>query len=296
MKSAQSSKSPDPRPSLTVNLGKHPDDDDDDPGPPRKRINRGSSSINPIAIDSSPEIKRPFTSAANARPRDDLSDSDSLSNPGHLVSGENKSRLIRGRRPDVEQKATVDSVELNTLVFTHPSHPRARVISAFKLCDGDVKAATALIQDSTWQHESPSAVTPPPSNSATPSVSGSGDNKRAVDREKGKKSMIYAKRQGLVTSQANVSPKEPVQRVVETMMSPLAPKASKRKAIKKQRIDSSGSDADYSDGNESDAKEGVFSQSREEQYYQAEALKWLNDCEAGALVELTGKFLPTFSI
>ena len=294
IRSAQSSKIPDPRPSVSPNLGKHLDDDDDDPGPPRKRINRRGSSLNPIAIDSSPEVKRPFTSASNTHlpPRDDLSDSDSLPNAVHLLSGETKSRIVKGRRPDIDEEKM--SVELNTLVFTHPFDPKARVISAFNLCDGDVKAAATLIQDPTWQHEIPSslAATPPPSTSTTPSINGSGD-RRAAEREKGKKSMIYAKRQGLVTSQVNGSPKEPMQRVVDSGLSPLAPKPPKRKATKKQRIDSSGSEAEYSEGTDTDTKDGVFSQNREDQYYEVEALKWLNECEAGALVELTGDFLMT---
>jgi SWI/SNF-related matrix-associated actin-dependent regulator of chromatin subfamily A containing DEAD/H box 1 len=285
---------PEHRPSVISTLGKHLDDDEDDLGPPRKRINWGSSSLDPIAIESSPEIRRPFTSAANARPppREDTSDSDSLPNPADLL-GHTKSRLVRGRRPDVEQTETLDSVELNTLVFTHPSHPRIRVIRAFKLCDGDSKAAGALIQDPTWNHESSSdfAGSPPPSTSATPSGSGSGSNKRAAEREKGKKSMIYAKRQGLSAPQAIVPAKvivTPVQPPPDIMMSPVDSKPSRRKTAKR-RVDSSGSEAEYSDEPDSDSDDGVFSQSREERYYQAEALKWLNECEPPALVELTGE-------
>lgn len=290
-RSTQFAKVSDPRPLVTSKLGKHLEDDDDDPGPPRKRINRGNSSANPISIEGFPNIKEPFSTAVNNHPpHADSSDSDNMPNPTDLLFGPTKSRLVRGRRPDMAQTDTVDSVELNTLVFTHPSHPRARVIRAFRLCDGDVKAATALIQDPTWNHDFPSglAVTSPSSASATPSVSGSGGNKRAAEREKGKKSMIYAKRQGLSVSQVVVSPNEPPQSLFDPALSPLAPKPSRRKASKR-RIDSSGSEAEYSDGHDSDSNEGVFSQNREDQYYQAEALKWLNECESGALVELTGE-------
>lgn len=72
-------------------------------------------------------------------------------------------------------------------------------------------------------------------------------------------------------------------------LSPLAPKPPKRKATKKKRVDSSGSEAEYSDGTDTDTKDGVFSQNREDQYYGA-AKPLPNECEAGALVELTGDF------
>ena len=293
IRSAQYSKASDPPLPVASNLGKHLDDDDDDPGPPRKRINRRGSSANPIAIESSPETKRPVRLAAKTSPsRDDLSDWDSLPNPTDLLLGPTKSRLVRGRRPDNEQMDKGHSVELNTLIISHPDHSPDRVMSAFDLCDGDVKTATALIQDSTWHHELPSTsiVTPPPSTSATPSAS-SDSKKRAADKEKGKKSMIYAKRQSLSVTQANVSLKEPVQPAMDALFSPLGPKPSKRRVVQKQRIDSSGSEAEYSDGDDSDSNEGVFTQNRENEYYESEALKWLNECEVEALVELTGEYL-----
>jgi hypothetical protein len=269
------------------------DDDDDDPGPPRKRINRGGSSYNHIAIESSPEPKKPLARATMSLPRDDSSDSDGMPDPISLLPSRPKSRVIRGRRPDAEKAETTESVELNRFIMTNPSYSRARIIAAFNVCDGDVKAATGLVFDPSWQPgESPSAsaASPPPSSSVTPSASGSGSNQRAVEKEKGKKSMIYAKRQGLAASQVNVSPREPVEPVFDPVSSPLAPKPVKRKATR-AIVASSGSEAEYSedDGYDSDVKGGVFTQNREDEYYQGEAVKWFNDCGTEALVELAGE-------
>ncbi|KAF8586671.1 hypothetical protein K439DRAFT_1554340 [Ramaria rubella] len=97
--------------------------------------------------------------------------------------------------------------------------------------------------------------------------------------------MIYAKRGGQTASQAIIPSKEVVKPSVDLLESPLAPKPPKHK-VARQRIYSSGSEAEYSDGN--DSNDGVFTQNREDQYYENEALKWLNDCEPGGLVELAG--------
>jgi SWI/SNF-related matrix-associated actin-dependent regulator 1 of chromatin subfamily A len=268
-------------------------EDNDEEGPPRKRINTGFSSANSITVESSPETKMSFKSPSHAAARLASPDSDVPDAVELLSNSSLKTRIVRGRRPDSEPMTGVpDSVELTTLILTNPHHSRARVICAFKLCEGDPKAANALIQDLSWNHDTPgTSNTGSPSASVTPTINDS-VSKRAAEKEKGKKSMIYAKRQGagVSTSQLPALARQPVQASQLVLESPVAPKPAKRKAAKRI-INSSGSEADYSDGQDSDNNDGGFTQSREDQYYYDEALKWLNECEPNGLVELAGQLV-----
>ncbi|KAF8521260.1 SNF2 family N-terminal domain-containing protein [Hysterangium stoloniferum] len=261
--------------------------DDDEEGPPRKRINHGASPMNPITIESSPEMKMSSKSLGHFAARPDSPDSDMPDAVDLLANSPPNARIVRGPRPDSDPATgTLDSVELTTLILTNPHHSRARVISAFKLCEGDPKAANTLIQDSSWHHDTPTTPIPrTPSKALTSTISGS-TSKRAAEKEKGKKSMIYAKRQGTAvsTSQLPIPAKQPIQPVFE---SPMAPRPAKKKIVKRI-VDSSGSEAEYSDGRGSDGDDRGFTQTREDQYYYDEALKWLNECEPNGLVELAG--------
>jgi len=182
------------------------------------------------------------------------------------------------------------SVELNMFIMTHPEHDRARVTRAFQICEGDAKAASALIRDPTWSHiVPPSATSTPRTRTDTPSGSGS-PSKRAAEKEKGRKSMIYARRQGTLPQQLPAPPPTPTQvpkEVITILDSPIAPQPAKRKGNK--RVVESGSEGEYSTGGESGGNGGFFTQSREDQDYRDEALKWLNTCELQELMELSGE-------
>ncbi|KIJ49366.1 hypothetical protein M422DRAFT_246455 [Sphaerobolus stellatus SS14] len=260
---------------------------DREQGPPRKRVNRGVAPANPIHIDSSPEATK-FSSTAQKRPppAGDSSDSD-MPDATDLIAPK-PTRIIRGRRETDAPKPPGQSVELKMFIMTNPQYDPTRVARAFQLCDGDEKNALGLIKDSTWSHATPSTSTSTPSRSRpeTPSVSGSA-SKRATEKEKGKKSMIYAHRQGILSQQSTpAKPLIPRKEIITILDSPVAPKPAKRRNTK-QVIASSGSEVEYS-SDEEGGKDGAFTQTREDQYYYDEALKWLNECEAQELVELAG--------
>ncbi|GJJ06223.1 hypothetical protein Clacol_000413 [Clathrus columnatus] len=254
------------------------EEEDDDRGPPRKKLNRGESSTNPISLESSPDLK-PSSQRVPSTPlstNNHSSDSE-LPDPMDILKNQTspEHRIIRGTRP--EEKAI--PVELTKLILTHPTHSPARVTTAFKLCDGDVKAAIMLMEDSSWTHEIPETPTRSPSTSMTQPLVG-GTNKRAAEKEKGKKSMIYAKRNALTVTQEAVTPVKP--EPIHSVVSPVISQPFKRKAVK-HIVASSDSEAEHSNNGSDDSDSETA-----DQIYFDQALKWLNECEPTPLVELAG--------
>lgn len=265
----------------TLTPQKRREDDEENEGPPRKRINRGLVVTSPITIDSSPDTKASTLARLQPLGRAESSDSD-LPNVDDLLKTPPPTRIKRGTRPEEKPKSYESSIELNMFIMTLPEHDPLRVSTAYRLTDGDTKAALTLIKDASWNHRTPSTSISTPSRSRpeTPSTTESITGRRAVEKEKGRKSAIYANRHAMLMTKAISPSMEPISIIAD---SPVAPKPAKRKAVK-QVVASSGSEDEYS----SDDDRGIFTQTREDQYYYDEALKWLNGCEASELVEVAG--------
>lgn len=256
-------------------------EDDNDRGPPRKRINRGELSSSPIVIESSPDSKISISSTPPAVANKYSSDSE-LPDPLDLFKSQTppKPRVVRG--PRLADQST--SVELTKLILINPKHDPARVTAAFTVCDGDVKAATLLMEDESWTHEVPQ--TPASSQSIFASQTPDSVSKRAAEKVKRKQSMIYAKRSELAAAQETIVPAK--HEAVISIDSPIISKPFKRKGAKNV-VASSASENEYSDNDDED-----FSSQLQGQAYFDQALKWLNECEPTAIVELAGGHLIVF--
>lgn len=253
-------------------------EEEDNDRAPRKRINRGESSASPIAIDSSPDYKMSSQGVPSTSLSVNNHSSDSeLPDAIDLLHGQNpsKPRIIRGHRPEDKEVP----VDLTKLILTHPMHDPARVTAAFTVCDGDVKAATLLMEDPTWMHESPQARAFSPYTSDLRSP-GASTSKRAAEKVKGKKSMIYAKRNELTTAQETITPVK--HEAVVSVDSPMISKPFKWK-VPKHVVASSESEGEHSESNGDESDSRVAGRT-----YYDEALRWLNECELTSLVELAG--------
>ncbi|KAF9012372.1 SNF2 family N-terminal domain-containing protein [Cyathus striatus] len=270
-----------------------------DDGPPRKRMNLGTSldTYSTPESASSPQILRP--GQRRRRPTDALSFSsdDSLPDASQILHG-TRPRITRNRpSPSPDTSSTMepsDETKFTRFRLTMPTEPPPRVRAAWIQAGGDIKKATALLSDSSW---SPSASAKEAKErkldehmGRVKEVDEATKAQRAAVKEKGKKSMIYANRGVLETKPIATSSSTPPSSKLAMNLagSPPAPMSpvpvQPRKRAKKLVVDSeSEGELAASDEEDHQMKKG-----RTVSTYEARALDYFNITGSEALQELTG--------
>lgn len=259
-----------------------------DEGPPRKRINYGQHLPHIVNSPGSPQVQPPGQRRRKANGTDRLSTSsdESISDIQSIISGPSRPRIVRGHRPDSYSSSFTepttqsegDDPKFTRFLVTMPLHSPSRVRTAWNQAHGDVKQATVLLSDPAWDPE-PSL----PIQEATGRVKEIDDvtkAERAAAREKGKKSMIYARNRLFHAS----TPPPTTVAIDLTALSPITPITTepRRRRIMKMVIDSE-SELELTNGeeiNDNGPRKELSDDSR--------ALEYFNTTAPEALQELTG--------
>ncbi|KAJ7497352.1 SNF2 family N-terminal domain-containing protein [Mycena latifolia] len=265
-------------------------------GPPRKRPNLGPTTIDLTNSPDSPQVRR---SGAKRRVHSDLessSDEDFL--PQTLLDGPSRPRITRGRPPSASvdpvspppAPASLDSSDPQFLRFklTMPQQDPKAIEAAWLQSKKDVKLATAMLSDPNWApphipspNPSPQTVSRGDAVGRVKEVDEASKAQRMVNKELGKRSMIYANRPTLDTHQFRHY--TPTQQVERTVSSP-APRVVPRRRITRKLVVDSDSEPDYTDSD----GEQPQKRSRSEDADCLQALAYFNTSSAEALQELTG--------
>ncbi|KAF7321603.1 SNF2 family DNA-dependent ATPase [Mycena kentingensis (nom. inval.)] len=292
----------------TSNLGRRPWDSPElyNEGPPRKRLNLGTHSpvLDLTSSPDSPQVRRPMNKRRiadvdDAESEDDLPETMTLAS----AAGSSKSRLTRDRPPAAVPSGQPQDAGIAFTRFrlTQPLEPPARIEAAWSVAGGDVKRATALLQDATWVPPSPKPVkttpTRPENVGRVAEVDEASRRDRLATKAKGQQSAIYANRHLRSYPSEDTQPKATSSRFYNSVgpgrkkdsrdssqapsraVSP-APAASRQRLTRKMIIDS-GSDGGYSDG-------GDEEEEADDAADRAKALEYFNSSGADALQELTG--------
>lgn len=257
---------------------------------PRKRINRGPQSPDPIDLTfSSPEVSRP------AQRRRVVSSSDDSELPSNAPS--NSLRRI-GNPPD---SSTDDEEKRAYTKFrvSNPQYPPDMIDAAWKEARRNEEAALRLLQNPNWKPKAPELVSPTkaihPGSSTTGRVKEVEEEhkaQKAAVREKSKKSSIYANRLALdVKNQRPVTPPPRPQQKVNTPIeldSPVSPVVAIRRKRIKRVVDSESEAEDRDDISRQSSLVPV-----EPTEYETRALRFFNTSKFEELQELTGKY-PDF--
>ncbi len=272
-------------------------------GPPRKKINRGTSNDAFLIPESppSPDIQRVGQSRLGHSIGMDtisISSDDSMPEPSQILAGPSKPRLMK-TRPSSSQEPlplsdlSVQDKDFIAFRFMNPLETTTRVQAAWNQAGRNQTRAARFLADPTWSPNLP----------ASPSFTESGHigrikevddvlkAQRVANKEKGKRSMIYANRPVLDTKTPATPPS--VKHVIDlsvsvpaTPVSPSTPaiKAPSRKRAKKLVIHSDSESA-FEDSDD-DANSAKFQ--RSQNTYELRALDYLNTSGSEALQELTG--------
>ena len=257
---------------------------------PRKRINRGPQSPDPIDLTlSSPEALRP------AQRRRVVSSSDDSELPSNAPS--NSFRRV-GNPPD----SSTDDEEKRVYTrfrVSNPQYPPDLIDAAWKEARRNEEAALRLLQNPNWKPKVPEPVSPAKAIRSESSTTGrvkeveeAHKAQRAAVKEKSKKSSIYANRLALdLKHQRPVTPpkSQPKVKTPIELDSPISPDiAVRRKRVK--RVVESESEAECS-GDESRRSSPVPVEPTE---YEVRALEFFNTSKLEELQGLTGKY-PCFA-
>lgn len=274
--------------------------------PPRKRINRGESSKDPLdlfSVPDSPDVQRPgqrrmFNGAATGSP---VPSDDSASDLKNGIAGPSKPRILRGTRsppppqttPEQSQSET-DDAKYTHFRFTQPQFTTEEVRAAWTQAGGDVRKASDLLNDPNWKppSSSPSShvaqKSRPQEVGRVKEIDDAKQAERMAIREKGKKSMIYMARpagEGKPPSKpASVPQKAALPLSAHTPASPVITQP-RTKRVKRKIIDSDSED-EFVGGRE-DAS--LAKRLKEDSNHETRALKYMNSAAAEALQELTGE-------
>ena len=277
----------------------HADREHED-GPPRKKLNRGSSEGAFTIPDSppSPEIQRAghrrHVSAIGA---DAMSlSSDDSQEYGNTLAGPSKPRLTKARPASSPEATPMSEPPLDreyiSFKISHPTESPVRIQAAWKQASGDVKRAIGFLLDPGW---SPTPVAPKEVFSRVKEIEEATRAQRAADKEKGKKSMIYANRGVLEIRAPATPPSKPVINFVTptpaTPTSPITPaiKAPQGKRAKKLVVDS---DSESAADDANDNRE--VNRTRQGNIFERRALDYLNNSDSDALQDLTGEWKSNF--
>lgn len=263
-------------------------------GPPRKRPNLGPSTIDLTNSPDSPQVRR---SGGKRRAHSDggsSSDEDFL--PESIVEGPSRSRITRGRPSTSMDSASAlpaaapseSDQQFIRFKLTMPQQDPKSILAAWLQSKKDVKLATALLSDSNWtpSHASSANVssqTIPPGDAIgrVKEVDEASRAQRMVNKELGKKSMIYANRPTLDTHQfRHYTPPQPVERRVASP----APRLMPRRRVTRKVVVDSDSEPDYTDSDGDQPQK----RSRSDDAAGLQALVYFNTSSSEALQELTG--------
>ena len=268
-------------------------------GPPRKKVNRRTSEDAFITPESppSPDVQRVgqrrriTTIGIDAT---SLSSDDSLQESSRMLAGPSKPRLTKHRPSPSSDSHPISEMPQDQrfigFKMTMPMESAARVQAAWNQAGGDVKKATELLSDRSW---SSYPVVPAKFEKETlgrvKEIDEAFKAQRAVLKEKGKKSMIYANRPVLEakTPSTPLAQKSLIDLTAPSPVSSLTPviKVPQRKRAKKLVIDSDSEPAFEDDNDDGrDRKRG-----RLENTYENRAMEYLNSSASEALQELTGE-------
>lgn len=271
-------------------------------GPPRKKINRGTSRDALVVPDSppSPDIQR----VGQRRPiqpigLDDVSMSseESVVLQDRTLAGSSKSRLTKTRpSPSLDSSLSEAPTDREFISFrmTYPTESLARIQAAWNQAGGDVKRATAFLADSTWSPTRPStAAIEKETLGRVREIEEASKAHRAAVKEKGKRSLIYANRPILETKLPTtpLSTRPVVDLTTPSSAAPASPltpaiNVPQRKRAKRLVIHSDD-ESDFVDSadDDRDAQRGHL----DEATYEMRALEYLNCSALEALQELTGE-------
>ena len=255
---------------------------------PRKRINRGPQSPDPIDLTlSSPEAPK------LAQRRRVVSSSDDSELPSNAPSN---SLRRSGNPPD---SSTDDEKRVYTRFrVSNPQYPPDMIDAAWKEARRNEEAALRLLKNPNWKPKAPEPVSPAKTTSSESSATGrvkeveeAHKAQKAAAKEKSKKSSIYANRLVLdVKHQRPATPPPKHQPKVNTPLdldSPTSPIiAVRRKRIK--RVVDSESEAEGSGGDDSRRSSPLLVEPTE---YEERALKFFNTSKPEELQGLIGKCL-----
>jgi len=277
-------------------------------GPPRKRINRGSSRDAFVVPESPPSSdihrvgqKRHATSMS--MDTTSQSSDDSLPSPSQILAGPSKPRLTKSRPSPARDLPSTSDLSLDkafqVFQFENPEHDYQRKKAAWTRANGDKNIATSFLSDSSWQ--------PVPSSSP---ASGAKDSigrvkeledaskaQRASVKEKGKKSLIYANRTALeAKSPSTPPPAKPMLDLTSPTPAPASPstpliRQPPRKRIKKLVIDSDSDSAFNGESEDEENKSEPLPST-----FESRALDYINSSNADALQELTGMLMYSFFV
>lgn len=280
-------------PSITGLIRPRGEDDPSDT-PPRKRsrppITEGSPEV--ISIPGSPLAQKSGQHRAPVPTR--IANLSISSDESILDANANSSRIVRGTRPpDRHAAETVDDGP-GFLPFrmTFPQFEDGKVRAAWRQAGRDVRAATSLLIDPSFSYQPspppvPKALSPvlSPATGRIKELEDARLAERAVAKEKGKKSMIYAARTNL--AHRNSTP--PAQQTTEdaSQQSPISPIVQIRR-LKRPKVIANSDDEEQSKS-DSD-KESIRGMQRAEKTSPEEhrALSYFNSTSAEGLQELTG--------
>ncbi|KAF9475763.1 hypothetical protein BDN70DRAFT_883250 [Pholiota conissans] len=267
-------------------------------GPPRKKVNRGSSddastiSVSPL----SPNIQHSGKRMVGKTVRTDamsISSDDSLPEPSRILAVPSKLRLTKARSsptqdpPSSSDQPPADK-EFISFRIVNPSESTVRIQAAWMQAGANASRAAILLSDPTWSPTPTSSVAEPVVSGRVKEIDEVLKAQRVANKEKGKKSMIYANRPILETkAPATPKPSKEYPPSIEsaTPISPLTPaiKAPQRKRAKKLVIQSD-SDSAFEESDDS----GPSKHEHSGNAYEIRALDYLNTSDSEALQELTG--------
>lgn len=277
--------------------------------PPRKRLNHGSPSLDSFHVPSSPDVQ-PLGQRRNRAPEvvpDRRSGVQSFSSDESMLESHElpslSSRIARGTRPDAHVRhisgnstSETDAPQFRMFRMTFPEYEEMKVRAAWKQAGGEEKAAIALLRDPDFNPNRPSTS----SSTTTPLMTGRVKEivdgtkaERALVKQKGKKSLIYAGRPELdaePVSRKNTPP--PSKRTSPLPLSPASPQspdiAPRARRLKRKIIESDEeSEAELSSADEKRQKRRAQESSPDER----RALNYFNTTGSEALQELTGAFI-----
>lgn len=281
-------------PSITGLIRPRGEDDISDT-PPRKRsrppISEGSPEV--FSIPDSPIVQKPGQRRAPVATR--VANLSISSDESNLDANVNSSRIVRGARPPDRHasETTDDGPGFLSFRMTFPEFEDGKVRAAWRQSGRDVRAATSLLIDPSFSYQpSPSPAPKAPSPVLSPvtgrikELEDARQAERAVAKEKGKKSMIYAARTNL--AHRNSTP-PPAQRTTEdnSQQSPISPIVTIRR-LKRPKVIANSDDEEQSKS-ESDGG-SIRSTQRAEKTSSDErrAHSYFNSTSAEGLQELTG--------
>jgi SWI/SNF-related matrix-associated actin-dependent regulator of chromatin subfamily A containing DEAD/H box 1 len=282
-------------PSITGLIRPRGEDDASDT-PPRKRsrppISEGSPEV--FGIPDSPIVQKPGQRRAIVATR--IANLSISSDESILDANANSSRIVRGARPPDRHAAETIDDGPGFLPFrmTFPEFEDGKVRAAWRQAGRDVRAATSLLIDPSFSYQpSPPPAPKAPSPVVSPAtgrikeLEDARQAERAVAKEKGKKSMIYAARTNL--AHRNSTPPPPAQQTTEdtSQQSPISPIVTIRR-LKRPKVIANSDDEEQ---NKSESDEGsIRSMQRAEKTSSDErrALSYFSSTSAEGLQELTG--------